>query len=65
MLVFNRVCTYNVKGASTKSIKLNSNDTIVICNAQAYKKASSKFRDLLEYMALKDKQQQKERYKND
>ena len=51
MLVFNRVCTYNIKGASSKSIKLNSNDTIVICNAKAYKKASGKLRDLLEYIA--------------
>ena len=51
LLIFNRVCTYNIKGASLKPIKLNSDDTIVICNAQAYKKASGKLRDLLEYIA--------------
>ena len=49
--VFNRFSPNVTKDNQLKFNKLNSDDTIVICNAQAYKKASGKLRDLLEYIA--------------
>ena len=49
--VFNRFSPNVTKDNQLKFNKLNSDDTIVICNAKAYKKASGKLRDLLEYIA--------------